>query len=98
MKAILALAGFMMLAACGDKGDLELPKPPKNTEVVEQDIPVPVLCKAEVQQAKIKLDSMVEGKPLEEQNAAFRETIAQQKSYIVLLEAGIIGCGGKIIK
>jgi hypothetical protein len=41
---------------------------------------------------------METGRPLEEQNAAFRESIAELKSYIVALEAGIIGCGGKINK
>lgn len=96
MKKILALAGFTLLAACGGKHDLTLPPPPKNTEVVQQDIPVPVLCKVEIQKARVKLDEMEEGKPLEEQNAAMRETIAQQKAYIIQLEAGIIGCGGKI--
>lgn len=96
MKKILALAGFTLLAACGDKHDLTLPPPPKNTEVVQQDIPVPVLCKVEIHKAKTKLDEMEEGHPLEEQNAAMRETIAQQKAYIIQLEAGIIGCGGKI--
>lgn len=96
MKKALALIGFTLLAACGDKHNLTLPPPPKNTEVVEQKIPVPVLCKVEIARAKVKLDDMVEGKPLEEQNAAFRETIAQQKSYIIALEAGIIGCGGKV--
>lgn len=96
MKKILALAGFFALAACGQKEDLTLPPPPKNTEVVQQDIPVPVLCKVEIDRAKVKLDSMENGKPLEEQTAAMRETIAQQQSYIIQLEAGIIGCGGKI--
>ena len=96
MKKILALAGFTLLAACGGKHPATIPPPPKNTEVVEQKIPVPVLCKTEIERAKVKLDSMEEGKPLEEQNAAMRETIAQQKSYILALEAGIIGCGGKI--
>lgn len=96
MKKILALAGFTLLAACGGQHPATLPPPPKNTEVVQQDIPVPVLCKAEIQKAKVKLDDMQEGKPLEEQNAAFRATIAQQKAYIIQLEAGIIGCGGKI--
>lgn len=99
MKKILALALFTMLAACGGKKEnLTLPPPPKNTEVVQQNIPVPVLCKAEIQRAKVKLDDMEEGKPLEQQNAAMRETIAQLKSYVVALEAGIIGCGGKINK
>ena len=99
MKKILALTLFTLLAACGGKkDDLTLPPPPKNTEVVQQNIPVPVLCKVEMARAKTKLDDMEEGKKLEEQNAAFRETIAQLKSYIIALEAGIIGCGGKIDK
>jgi hypothetical protein len=41
---------------------------------------------------------MEQGRPLEEQDAAFRETIAQLKAYIIQLEAGITGCGGKINK
>lgn len=88
----------MLLAACGDKHPATLPPPPKTTEVVKQDIAIPVLCKVELARAKVKLDTMEEGRPLEEQNAAFRETIAGLKSYIVALEAGIIGCGGKIDK
>ena len=96
MKKILALAGFTLLAACGQKESLTLPPPPQNTEVVTQDVPVPVLCTVEIQRAKFKLDEMKKGKPLEEQNAAFRETIAQMQSYILSLEAGIIGCGGKV--
>jgi len=98
MKAILASAGLLMLAACGQKEDIKLPPAPQNTKVVQQDIPVAVLCKVEIARARTKLDDMEEGKALEEQNAAFRETIAQQKSYIIALEAGIIGCGGKIKK
>lgn len=95
MKKILALAGFFALAACGQH-PATLPPPPKNTEVVQQNIAIPVLCKVELAKAKTKLDDMETGKPLEEQTAAMRATIAQQKSYIIQLEAGIIGCGGKI--
>lgn len=98
MKKILVLACCMTLAACAGNKDITLPKPPKNTDVVIQTVPVPVLCTVELERAKVKLDDMEEGKPLEEQNAAMRETIAQQKSYIIALEAGIIGCGGKIKK
>lgn len=98
MKKILVLASLTLLAACGGKQTITLPPPPKNTEVVTQNIPVPVLCTVELDRAKVKLDAMEEGKKLEEQNAAMRETIAQQKSYIIALEAGIIGCGGKIKK
>lgn len=98
MKKILAIAVLMSLAACGQKEDIRLPNPPKNTEVVTQNIPVPVLCTVEIERAKVKLDSMEQGKPLEEQTAAMRETIAQQQAYIIALEAGIIGCGGKIKK
>lgn len=96
MKKHLALLGLLALAACGKKPLPTLPPPPKITEVVEQKIPVPVLCKVEIERAKTKLDNMETGKAMEEQNAAFRETIAQLKSYIVQLEAGIIGCGGKV--
>lgn len=96
MKKILALAALTLLAACGQKESITLPPPPKNTEVVTQNIPVPVLCTVELERAKVKLSEMKEGKDLEEQTAAMRETIAQQKSYIIQLEAGIIGCGGKI--
>lgn len=96
MKKILALAGFTLLAACGGQHPATLPPPPKNTEVITQNIPVPVLCKVELDRAKVKLDDMETGKPLEEQTAAMRQTIAQQKAYIIQLEAGIIGCGGKI--
>lgn len=96
MKIILALAGLLALSACGDKRPITLPAPPKTTEVVEQKIPVSVLCTVDIKRAKVKLDEMETGHPMEEQNAAMRETIAQQKSYIVQLEAGIIGCGGKI--
>lgn len=98
MKKFVILASAFALAACGGKDDIKLPPPPKNTEVITQDIPVPVLCTVELERAKIKLDTMEKGRPLEEQNAAMRETIAQQKSYIIALEAGIIGCGGKIKK
>lgn len=98
MKKILVIASLLALAACGDKKAITLPAPPKTTEVTKQDIAVPVLCKVEIQRAKVKLDTMEEGRPLEEQNAAFRETIAGLKSYIVALEAGIIGCGGKVDK
>lgn len=98
MKKYLILASVMVLAACGGKDDIKLPPPPKNSEVITQEVPVPVLCTVELEKAKIKLDSMEKGRPLEEQNAAMRETIAQQKSYIIALEAGIIGCGGKIKK
>ena len=96
MKRILATAGLLVLAACGQKEKITLPPPPKNTEVVTQNVPVPVLCSIELDRAKIRLNDMKEGKPLEEQTAAMRESIAQQKAYIIQLEAGIIGCGGKI--
>ena len=98
MKKLLALASISLLAACGQKQDIKLPPPPKNTEVVEQKIAVPVLCTVTIQREKVKLDTMEQGKPLEEQTAAMRETIAQQQAYIIALEAGIIGCGGKINK
>lgn len=97
MKTALALIMLIGLSACG-KQTITLPPPPKNTEVVTQNIPVPVLCTVQIERAKTKLDEMQEGKPLEEQNAAFRQTIAQQQSYIVALEANIIGCGGKVKK
>lgn len=96
MKHILALASFGLLAACGGKHVDTLPPPPKNTEVVEQKIPVPVLCKVEIQKAKVKLNELKSGEKLEVQNAALRETIAQQQAYILALEAGIVGCGGKV--
>jgi predicted small lipoprotein YifL len=95
VKKILAMMGLVVLTACGEKVGT-LPPPPKTTEVVEQKIPVPVLCTVEIARQRTKLDRMEQGQPLEEQNAAMRESIAQQKSYIVMLEAGIIGCGGKI--
>jgi len=98
VKKTLAIAGLLLLAACGQKKAITLPPPPKNTEVVQQDIAIPVLCKVEIQRAQVKLDTMETGRPLEEQNAAFRATIAELKSYIVALEAGIIGCGGKVTK
>lgn len=95
MRKILAILGLVVLSACGEKVGT-LPPPPKNTEVVEIKVPVPVLCTVEIARQRTKLDRMESGRPLEEQNAAMRESIAQQKSYIVMLEAGIIGCGGKI--
>lgn len=98
MKKILVLASCMTLAACAGKGNITIPPPPRNTDVVIQNVPVPVLCTVELERAKTKLDEMEEGRPLEEQNAAMRETIAQLKSYIIALEAGIIGCGGNIKK
>jgi len=98
MKKTLALVGVFALSACGGKPEPRIPPPPTNTEVITQDIPVPVLCTVELEKAKVKLDEMSEGRPLEEQTAAMRQTIAEQQAYIISLEAGIIGCGGKITK
>jgi predicted small lipoprotein YifL len=95
VKKLLIITALMALTACG-KRDITLPPPPTNTEVITQNIPVPVLCTVELKRARVKLDDMEKSKALEEQNAGFRETISQQKSYIIALEAGIIGCGGKI--
>jgi predicted small lipoprotein YifL len=96
VKIIVAVTALVMLSACGGKQNIKLPPPPKTTEVVVQNIPVPVLCTVEIKRAKVKLDSLQDADKLELQTAALRETIAEQKSYIVALEAGIIGCGGKI--
>lgn len=91
----LALLGLLALTACGEHV-ATIPPPPKNTEVVNNDVPVPVLCKAEITKAQIAIDAAEKGLALEQQNAILRETIAQQKAYIQALEAGIIGCGGKL--
>lgn len=92
----LAILAFLALAACGGDGVEKIPKPPKNSDVIQNDVPVPVLCKAEIEKAEIAIDKAEEGLKLEQQNAMLRETIAQQKAYIKALEAGIIGCGGKL--
>ena len=95
MKKLIIAALALTLAACGEH-PATLPPPPKTTEVVTRDIPVPVLCTVELKRAKVKLNDLQKGSKLEEQNAALRESIAQQQAYIIQLEAGIIGCGGKI--
>jgi hypothetical protein len=100
MRKIIILAGLMTsLAACGGKKTtITLPAPPQTTTVVQQNIPVPVLCTVEIGRAKTALDDAKADMKLEEQNATFRQTIAQKEAYIVALESGIIGCGGKVVK
>jgi hypothetical protein len=95
MKNLLVLTLFA-LAACGGDHVEKLPKPPENSQVIKNDVPVPVLCKAEIAKAEIAIDKAEEGLKLEEQNAMLRQTIAEQKAYIKALEAGVIGCGGSI--
>jgi hypothetical protein len=97
MKKFVPLFMAFTLAACGGHPG-RLPPDPSLTDKVEVKVPVAVLCEVEIDRAKVKLDEMEQGRPLEEQDAAFRETIAQLKAYIIQLEAGITGCGGKINK
>jgi hypothetical protein len=92
----LAILALLSLAACGDKHVETIPKPPENTEVVQNDVPIPVLCTVEIAKAEIAIDKAERGLKLEQQNAMLRQTIAEQKAYIKSLEAGIIGCGGKV--
>lgn len=95
MKNLIIFLLALPLVACNAHIET-LPPPPTNTTVVTRDVPVPVLCTVELQRAKIKLNELKKGLKLEEQNAGLRETIAQQQTYILALEAGIVGCGGKI--
>jgi len=93
----LALVAAVLLSACGSTSHMKpLPPSPVNTVVVTNDRPVPVLCRAEINRARTAIDVAQRGMKLEQQNAMLRTTIAQKESYIKLLEAGIIGCGGKI--
>lgn len=94
----LVIIAALLVAGCNDNKLPSLPAPPTNTTVVTRDVPIPVLCKVEIARARTKIDDAQKGLVLEEQNTILRQTIAQQKSYIVALEAGIIGCGGKITK
>lgn len=91
MKKCLMILGCMSLVGCSTTS-----KDPTNLEIVTRDVPVPVLCQVEIDRAKFAINQAEAGLILEEQNAILRKTIAEQKAYIVALETGIIGCGGKI--
>ena len=91
MKRVLILAGLLSLSACAS--DV---KDPKNLEVVIREVPVPVECQVEINKAKLTIEQAQEQMVLEEQTATLRATIAEQQAYIIALESGIIGCGGKI--
>lgn len=95
MKNLAILVLFVSLAACGHVDQLP-PSPEKPAVVLDRDVPVPVLCTVELERVKASIDKAEKGMTLEGQNSMLRQTIAEQKSYIVQLEAGIIGCGGKI--
>lgn len=86
MKKIICL--FLLLGGC-----TTVPTP---THVVDNLVPIPVLCKQTVKKQIPSIDDAKPNLPLEEQNVILRTTIAQQKSYIVELEAGVVGCGGII--
>lgn len=90
----LIIIGFLALAACAHGPTI--PDVPHNSDVIQNDVPVPVLCKAEIERAQIAIDNAEKGLELEQQNAMLRQTIAQQRAYIQALEAGVIGCGGTI--
>jgi len=95
MKKLSVLA-FFALAACGGDKVVSIPTPPQNTTVIHNDVPIPVMCKVEIEKAKIAINEAKRDLKLEEQNAILRQTIAQQAAYIKSLEAGIIGCGGAL--
>ena len=95
-RIIVALAASLLVTACGGDKVVSIPKPPKNLEVIEKLVPVPVLCTVEIEKAKTAIDEAERGLKLEAQNAMLRATVAQQRAYIKALEAGIVGCGGKI--
>jgi hypothetical protein len=96
VKKVLIIGLMASLAACSGKID-KLPCPPeKPAEVITRDVPVPVLCTVEIERVQAAIDNAQTGMKLEGQNAMLRQTIAEQKAYIVKLEAGVTGCGGKI--
>lgn len=91
MKKLLVGISCLALAACA--GDV---KDPKNLEVVIREVPVPVECQVQIDRAKLTIEKAQDQMVLEEQTATLRATIAEQQAYIIALESGIIGCGGKI--
>lgn len=94
----LAIIVCFTLAACGVKEDLRIdPGPPKDLEIIQEKVPVPVLCTVTVTRPALEIDSLPEGEDLEVQNAALRASIAQQETFITDLVAGIIGCGGTVV-
>lgn len=96
MKTVTLFAA-LLLSACATTNDLpKLPPAPTNTTVLTVDRPIPVLCKVDIKKVLISIDTAQLGMKLEEQNAMQRKSLAQQKKYITKLEAGVIGCGGKI--
>lgn len=94
MKKFILIAAFLV-AACNEPLP-KLPAPPAKVEVITNNVPVPVLCKQDIERRKKAIDDVEEKLPLESQNSVLRQTVAQQKAYIILLESGIIACGGKI--
>ena len=95
MKRLAILACFLV-AACGVGHIHTIPDSPVVNNVVTNDVPVPVLCKAEIAKAQSAIDTAKTGLALEEQNAILRQSLAEQQAYIKALEAGVVGCGGKI--
>jgi cell division protein FtsB len=93
---ILTLFAALMLSACATTDLPKLPPAPINTTTITVDRPVPVLCKVDIKKVLISIDTAQIKMKLEEQNAMLRASVAQQKKYITKLEAGVIGCGGKI--
>lgn len=93
---ILTLCAALLLTACATNDLPKLPPAPTNTTVITADRPVAVLCKVDIKKVLISIDTAQIGMKLEEQNAMQRKSLAQQKKYITKLEAGVIGCGGKI--
>lgn len=92
----LAIPLIFLLAACAGKENIKIPNPPQNTQKEEVQVPVPVLCKAEVDRPSLAIETTKEGEQMEKQTAVLRQTVAQQKAYTVELEAAIKGCGGTI--
>lgn len=96
MKNVLVIAAVLVLASCASKSPITSTPPAASTKVVEQQVPVPQLCKVEIQKSKTDIEQAPRGLKLEQQNTILRKSVAQLKAYATALEAGILGCGGKI--
>ena len=97
---VITVAVALMLGGCAhtDSGGIrDIPDAPgEGPEIIEKEVPVPVLCEVEVTAPQMDIYSVPEDATLEEQNAAVRSTIAQQATYILDLIAGVVGCGGNV--
>lgn len=97
MRKVFPLILCVALVACGGERVRSIPGPPSDgPEIIEKEVPVPVVCEVVVNAPARDIYGVDEDATLEEQNAALRGTIAQQAAYILDLAAGLIGCGGTV--